>query len=475
MTDRRSWHGHVENDDLGAGDEGARDPERLPRDPPVVTEPDREPEPSPPLVPGQIYGALRAVPGSHFADDVGPVLPLGITYGWGLGQYRADPDACLHQLDTIATAGYEFVRTWFSLGWYPYWRGHEVAPIAFTGQDDVRVEAWPDYDDMVAGYCRALDERALRLFWSCGDLQMFDRNEAQLTTWAQTVGQVIAVAAPGVMIFADVNEAWQNWLYDSEPDDPADLDRLVIDPLVDAYALPCLRLRSAYSEEIVDLDRWGRPPLWQKHGHRGHFEQDHVSAIRHARGITYDEGHGRPVSRLGVESEPGGPSRDLIGADVMGPIETPEALCLLAVANFMAPAAFVFHTHRGVRSWLGPIADEPGFEVVPNVRRHLPDDLQSAFRLIVHGNRDESPLTDADGFPEAADRRIDSVVAADDGRFVTLVYSLARHTRLRAVRALSCRIIVPDTGEYDDVTMTANAELDLEYACGRLIIGRLDD
>ena len=450
-------------DDLPAGHWPLNSPDPTP---PAENDPLVEP----PVVAVSPVGALTTVGHSHFTyADGREVLPIGATYMWGLGKLRRDRDAALRDLDQIASAGFEWIRSLFALGWYAYWRGSEICPTSFVSREGSAIDAWPDYDERVDEYVRALHARGLGLFWSAGDLQMWSGREDAMRAWARSTGEVIGAAAPGVLVAADVNEAWQNWITDREPA-PSEVDRLVIDPLHAGYGGDFLRLRSAPpGEEVHELDAWSRD-IWQKHGHRGFHVDEHVSAIRHAWSINYDEA-GVPRNRLGFESEPAGPSMDLPAvSNVYGPQTRPEALCLLAIANYLTGAAYCWHSHRGVQCWLGPLSAEAGFASVPAARELLPEDLHSAFTQLVHGGRNDSPFRDGDGFPPDDDRRIDSALSTD-GRFVTLVYSAAPGTLLQARRSVEGQVIVPHTGEATDLALNAGESIDLAYECGRLIVG----
>ena len=434
---------------------------RLPSPPAPIPSPD-----------GSIHGQLRAIGSSKFVDDRGPLLPIGCTYGWGLGQYWSDVFSARQNVAAIADAGYQFVRTWFSLGYYPYWRGHEVPPLSFVAQDGVTVAGWSNYFDTVKRYGELLAESHLQLFWSCGDLQMFRGQTAvpdigRVEEWAYDCGRALSQSGAR-LCFADVNEAWQNWVTDSEPE-PADIDSHVIEPLAAGYGKSFFRLRSANfaGEEKAGVDKWARD-LSQVHGNRGDHPNDFVTAVRHAWNRGY-EGH--YLERLQIESEPGGPKIDG-GSPVMGPLNDPEGLCLLAAANFLAGAAYVSHTHRGVQSWLGPLSGEHGFDAVPRVREILrPADLQASYRKMCHGAHPESPFTDNAGFPESDDRRIDTC-ETDDGEFVTLVYDRTGRTALRARVAVSFLCYTPDTREAHHFSLMAGEILPMEYRVGRILVGR---
>jgi len=441
----------------------------------VPPEPEPEPEPEPPSVPidhpHPIRGSLRAVnvasDGAYFADDYDEMLPVGLTWFGALEQRRSDPQAFQRTLEAVVDAGYQYARVLFAVaGGGNYWNGHEVAPHDCTTTDGVSVRGWDDYDEQVIGLGRDFAAAGLQVFVSSGGLQdVFAGDLDKTATWATRLGGLLDES--GVYVcFADVNEAWQNWVTGSEPS-PDDVYRYVISPFLDGYwQKPVIALRSApYSGETVEgFNLWAGEVI-QKHGHRGHFPQDHVAAVRHSRGIYYTGEGAIPDKRLGIESEPVGP-----GASV-NTLDGEEALALLAVANFVGGFAFVYHSARGVRWWHGPIEQQPGFLSVPNVRSYLPEDLMSSYTTILHGGLSASPLTDADGFPD--ENRVDSVVTEDGRRFVSLVYGQNSYTRLLANVAVRFSIITPDTGESHRFTLRPGETLDIDYRAGRVLVGEV--
>ena len=432
------------------------------------------PLPPPPPSENQLHGALRAVsvgsPDSHFRHDTGEVLPVGFTYMGALEQRRVNRDEFLRQIAVARGSGYQFARVLMAVGWYPYWADHEVAPMDFTAQDGRRIQGWPDYEQQVVGLGQDFAAAGLQLFVSAGDLQMFGGNLEAAAQWARRVGELLN--ASGVRVaFVDVNEVWQNWVTDREPD-PSEVLEFYIQPFLDGYGKPTIALRSANfeGEEIDAVNRWAGD-IDQKHGHRGHFEQDHTSAVRHARSFYYDEGEGVPTRQLCVESEPAGPAAPLI-SPVMGPIDDPEAVALLAASNFIGDCAFVYHSAAGVRAWLGTAIDEqPGFAAVPKIQHYLPSDLQSSYVTRLHGGRPESPLTDGDGFPN--ENRVDLVTTADGRRFAGMVYGDDGYTRLLARVAVRFSLITPDTGESHAFTLDAGETLDVYYRAGRVVVGEV--
>ena len=440
---------------------------------PLVVPP---PPPPPPPASDGLVGRVRIVGGdSHFEDDTGERLLLGTTHGHGLHLYRDQRDQCLRELDAFV-GRYQSVRCWMTHGWYQRaWAGHETTPVDFIARNGSQVLAWPDYEDVVVGYAQALQDRGLRLFWSCGDLQIFQRprsewadpddfdhpvpDEAACSQWARRNGELLRPFR-NLIVKADTNEAWQNWLGDDEPA-PEDIDRVVIDPLAEGYGQSFIKLRSANfeGEEMPALDEWARD-LTQKHGYGDN--DDVVGTIRHARGIFYTGDGPIPQIRLGVESEP----RVIDGA---------EAACLLAASNLISGFAYVFHTNAGVSPWLLDVRQSSGFDEVPGVLKVLPRDVQSRYRTIVHGGEGQtlSPFTDHDNFPSDIERRVDSSLA-DNGDFVTIVHSDNGFTRLRAKWPVRFTIYTPGTWDHHDFVMAEDEVLPLFYSVGRILVGRRD-
>jgi hypothetical protein len=423
---------------------------------------ERPPEPKPPLHPDPIWGELRAVSSleerAHYADDEGEILPVGFTWFSALDQRRRDPAGFRRTLTAAAAAGYQFARVLFAVATPPggYWDGHEITP------------ADPDYDELVAGLGRDFAAAGMQVFVSSGGLYDVFRGDLNACAdWSRRLGSLLARSGVRVA-WVDVNESWQNWITGSTPA-PADIDRYVTSPFAETYGGDFIPLRSSQpGDEIAELfDAWSAGRVIQKHGHRGFYEGDFVTAVRHARGIFYDEQSPDTVRvprvKLGIESEPVGP-----GSSV-STLSDPEALALLAVANLIGGFAHVFHSGNGVRWWLGAVEDEPGFVAVPSTPHFLPRDLHSAFNTITHGGLSASPFTDGRGFP--TDNRVDSVLS-DDGRFVTLAYGNGGHTALEARRAVEFTIYTPHTGEARPFRLQAGETLDLRYGAGRVAVGR---
>jgi hypothetical protein len=417
--------------------------------------------PVPPSSPGGIIGRLNAVSNSHYEDYGFSTprlhLPIFCVDLWGLGRHKYHRNDSLKFLDAVANAGYDGVRTAFSLGWYDVWRNVEVNPHDFTAPNGNPVGRWFDYYTQVDSYANALVERGLKLDWTCGDLQMFNFN--QISGWAEDCGAVLGAVNETLVALVEVNEVWKNWVTNTEPF-PYEVEKYVIKPFMVGYKAPLIAGISApfSGEEPLGLNMWAGD-ITIKHGHRGRFIGDHMTQIRRARGVNYPEA-GFPAVRqsLGWETEPPGPGR---GQD------SPEGLCMLAVANLMAPYAFNFHSKKGGRANREGSADQPGFYEVPKVRSFLPPNLQRDYRKITHGGLSSSPFGDFENFN--ANRRIDSV--RNGPKYVTLVYSDNGRTIIRANNNTRFTIYTPHTGEGHQFSLRRGATLGLDYHIGRVIVG----
>ena len=82
--------------------------------------------------------------------------------------YIRDPARATAQLVAIAQA-YPAIRFLDTVGWYSYWRGREVSPIAFTARDGYQVPATPDYWPQLLAFAQVLQRLGLKAHWTRGD------------------------------------------------------------------------------------------------------------------------------------------------------------------------------------------------------------------------------------------------------------------------------------------------------------------
>ena len=137
-----------------------------------------------------LVGPLR-VQDKLLRDDTGYRRVFFASWFTALRTLRDNPDEFMRQLDVIAAKGYQGYRL-FSLvgGWSKYWDGAEVVPVPFTKwfytgnhlrteRLGARIDAWPDYDDLLRTLARETRKRGLRLEVTIGDSQIVFGCDAQ--------------------------------------------------------------------------------------------------------------------------------------------------------------------------------------------------------------------------------------------------------------------------------------------------------
>ena len=352
----------------------------------------QEPEPEP--RPSRLVGPLRiAADKSAFQDDAGPVLPVLCHAGDLLSRWTRDPAGVRSELDAIADAGYDGVRTWTVLGGSSYWAGREVGPM-------YQADYWKQLD----GFVDALHTRRLRWLVSQGDMMRVlpsqrDR-EAFMRSLATSLDddQIIGV------------DAGNELLWNGETD-PSKM-RAVVDAF--RAVLPCAvwSLTSPGSEEQADLDTFSGS-VFDVHGYRDGHAWD---KIRHIFSIGYEI---KPRTRLGIQSEPFGYG-DLVSASANKHELTPGVMALAAAVSLMARQMWVYFSGPGVKSDAGQrLVDMPGFRETCAVRDWLPIDVMT-FGTICHGGASQKGRR-VYAVPGTDETRADGVIHAD-GRWVWALY-----------------------------------------------------
>ena len=241
----------------------------------------------------------------------------------------------------------------------------------------------------------------------------------------------------------------------------------MVSPLAGLGVLTAL---SHHSGDPADIETFATDTSFYVHGHRQGTATDR---IRHIFSLNYERRPGVP--RLGWQGEPIGP-----GSSVNSTVDA-EELGLLAGMSFVARQAWTYMSGHGV-FWDGPLEDQPGFHVVPEVRAFLRDhapDLMT-FSSLVHGGRENAVLIPASVFFDPAVgvtegiARLDQAIA-DDGRVVALVYGGQGRKRIlnRSPRAYELHLARPHADGLDVETteLGPGQSLDVEYDVGRILVG----
>lgn len=300
-----------------------------------------------PALPGkcrQLRGQLRAV-GAGYADDQGPVLPVFCHAGDLFSLFTRDKDRAKAELLKVRNAGYHGLRVWTVLTG-AYWEGPDR---------HVRPTTTYDYWGQWIAFVAAVRDLGLTLVVSQGDLWQL-RDVINVEDFARKLASVEALY-PGTYAFFDAgNETWQNGMSDER-----ELQKFVT-AYKNAGGKAICTLTSPQDEEPEGLRRY-RADVWDKHGFRGGRLWD---KRRHAFSVGYE---GMPKT-LGIESEPPGPGA-LVSVMEYKDEMTDGGCALVAAANVLARAAFVYFNGDGVRIQRG-LDTEPGFFSVPKVVAALP-------------------------------------------------------------------------------------------------------
>lgn len=418
--------------------------------------------PPPPPVGRPIVGQLR-VQGQAFADDRGLVLPLLCHFGEAFSAYTRRPEDVGRQLDAISAAGYQGIRFWDVLGYYPDWRGREITPITFTGKDGVVVQRHPQYYDQLAAFLRACQARGLVVQHSRGDLNAW--TWSQIQQHCALVGDVQRSVGLQTIAFNEAcNESWQNGVPEPER----------LKAMIDLLNTPSVLSGSSaaddgYGGETVEaVDEFTLAIGMDAHVIHGYRNGTSLDRIRHI--YTAGSEALRPRSVVGWQGEPAGPGNGV----TVGKEEHPEALCLMAVSSLMTRQGWVYMSGFGVY-WNGPIETMPGFYAVPRVREYLPTDLMTWPTLIHGGNtwRGMRVLA-ASEFGGFGSYRADHLIHADGRQFLIEIYSGEPGVfTIPVERSFTGEIITPHTGERHPFSGQAGSTVDVSCERGRVVRGRL--
>lgn len=407
------------------------------------------PQPPTPVSANARVGLLRAA-GTTYNDDSGIVLPLYAHAGDLFSLYTRDPARALRELDDVARAGYQGVRTWSTLGCGPntgagcthgaFWKGREVGP-----------DVTPDYWAKVSSFAAELRARGLRAVWSQGDVgQLRDRRDYMFRLARADLEQ------PFIDFLDCGNEAWQT----GEPD-PNALARCV-GYYQEAGGRAILSLTSPPGEGKDELDRYSIPPahVYDVHSFR---DNRHWDKRRHIFSIAYEI---VPRLPLGIGSEPPG-NGELVSASANKDELDNESVPLLAVASMIGRQAFVWFSGEGVKINRG-LHTEAGFWTTPRAVARLPKNLFT-FSTIHHsgdrwrGTRVLVPATDENRVDCRTDR---------SGAFVCTLDGPTGDYRYQVERSFTGQLCNAETNECEDVSKNAGDVLRATYRRGRYLVGQ---
>jgi len=339
-----------------------------------------KPQPDASVCRRPLVGRLR-VENKLFRDDTGYRRVFFCSWFPALRILRDNPAEFTRQLDAIVAAGYQGIRVFLAVGgWSDFWDGREVAPIAFTkwfftggnhlrsDRMGARIEAWPDYDDLLRTLLRAVKARGLRLHVSTGDMQIIAGDPGVELALHRRLARICAEegGTDVIALAGDTNEYPMNRAGGDSPDSIAQMGR-VLQVWRDAIPGVLTAQGAPLSEEPAKLaDASTHGEVCISHTTRDPFEM----CLKRTLGLVYWEGNYRGFSKPFWQGEPAGP-----GADSYAPVNEPAKLVALYAMHALTGQASVRFQGAAVRARV-PLETEWGFTELPALfDQHLPEDI----------------------------------------------------------------------------------------------------
>jgi len=142
-------------------------------------------------------GPVRAS-GRAVADAAGPFNALGATLFWGAWAYKFDRARLERNLDTLKSAGVDYVRVLGSVG-------------GESWEDRLTDPRWPDYDAVIAGMTDlAYDKYGMRVQWTLIGGAPFTADASSRTSLVDRFAAMARGREHKIFAFEIANEAWQN-------------------------------------------------------------------------------------------------------------------------------------------------------------------------------------------------------------------------------------------------------------------------
>jgi hypothetical protein len=364
----------------------------------------------------RITGQLRCT-SDGYADDVGPVLPIGIHLGDLFSVYTRDVARATDAVRACSDAGYALVQFWLNLGSLggDYWSGREIGP-----------EITPDYWNQLDRFGDLLDSFGMRGIYCTGDYALRGMSHDE---FARTLGHRLRHRDTAALVIAG-NEAWQTG---------AD-DITTLCAFIDAFKSACpdvpITTTAPPTEEKNDIANWCDGDYYAIHGYRDGEDHDRV---RHIFSVMWE---GEPPCPLGYQDEPTGPG-DEVSVKARHCYEGRDVdamhLCALAAQSLLCDQGFNFFCSDGVKlSTVESLTCWQGFREVARVVGLLPRDLQSWPRAFHFGDTQSQhrwfkPNT---GNGTRFDHRV-----ASDGRMVGVLYGDQGWHSIICTRACECEVI----------------------------------
>ena len=422
--------------------------------------PPRDELPFPPTAVAQLQGRVARA-GVELRDASGARSYTACHFFEAFSAYTRDPVRTTAQLVAIAQA-YPAIRFLDVVGWYSYWRGREVSPIAFTARDGYQVPATPDYWPTLLAFAQVLQRLGLKAHWTRGDLQLFG-GLAGIEAHIRQVCQLVRDHGlqDVIEVHEVVNEPPFNGVSLTDARALAGVMRAELTGTLVSHGAP------GGNEEPSELQAWAAgADVGSVHGLRPGSATD---VLRHIYSVRR-EGFG--AGTCIVQGEPFGPGTDVSG----GRSDDVELLTLACAQSLITAQRWTYMSGWGVR-WNGPIHTQPGFTEVATIAGWIPDDVFDW--TLTRGGLADNPFASASGYfgdsgVSHGPSRVDAAYS-DDGRYLVTVYGGRPPYVLRAQHRLAFDVVNPATRQVEQSgALEAGQTLTLyDYRIGRLIAGRL--
>jgi hypothetical protein len=388
--------------------------------------------------------------GYSLCDDAGPFLGLGASYFQALRDAKYDRARLSHNLDVLASRGFNYVRILSMVSW----DGLEIAPVTFTNRLGRAVPAWPDYWQQFRALLELAGQHGLRVEVTIfADAQFVMPSKAARLAHLDGVLANIRGSEPKILHLEVANEAWQNGFPGTQG--VADL-RAFAQYLADRTSV----LVAITSND--DTSDQGIVALY-------HGSAADLATVHFSRDTRTIEGGWLPVrDSYRAGQLPGVPpvtSNEPIGpGSSVGSESDPIKLCSAAVFAYLASLpGYVFHSRAGIYGYekcCPPggaelrFEETPGIDAFRHLRRLLPADLpnwtrndgiepSAPFTAFCHGQPNRF-------WPEvnhATNGCVRNIGSTRGDQFVTLPMGIqSGGVTLEARRAVEFEVLNPLTG-----------------------------
>lgn len=144
-------------------------------------------------------------------DDDGEFLGMGASYFPALRRVKFDRARYRNDLDFLSRQRFNYIRTLSMVGWYPAWKGKEIAPVTFKNKRGEIIDGWDDYWQQLGQMIDiAYDEFGIRSQITIfADAQLMP-DKADRLRHIEKLLEAIRSREHKVILLEVANEAWQN-------------------------------------------------------------------------------------------------------------------------------------------------------------------------------------------------------------------------------------------------------------------------